>query len=94
MNSIINLISGAFGFIMKYCYIIVGQYGLSIVLFTALTKLILFPISLITQKNSIKMAQMRPELDALKTKYIDDKDRYADVRCFQRQVVRSPASQS
>ena len=78
MNSIINLISGAFGFIMKYCYIIVGQYGLSIVLFTALTKLILFPISLITQKNSIKMAQMRPELDALKTKYIDDKDRYAD----------------
>ncbi len=78
MNSIIFAISGFFGIVMKWCYLAVRSYGLSIIVFTVFTKLVLFPISLITQKNSIKMAQMRPELDALKTKYVDDKDKYAD----------------
>lgn len=78
MNSIIFAISGFFGIVMKWCYLVVRSYGLSIIVFTVFTKLVLFPISLITQKNSIKMAQMRPELDALKTKYVDDKDKYAD----------------
>jgi YidC/Oxa1 family membrane protein insertase len=78
LNSIIFAISGFFGIVMKWCYLAVRSYGLSIIVFTVFTKLVLFPISLITQKNSIKMAQMRPELDALKTKYVDDKDKYAD----------------
>lgn len=78
MNNIIFAISGFFGIVMKWCYLAVRSYGLSIIVFTVFTKLVLFPISLITQKNSIKMAQMRPELDALKTKYVDDKDKYAD----------------
>lgn len=78
MNNIIFAISGFFGIVMKWCYLAVRRYGLSIIVFTVFTKLVLFPISLITQKNSIKMAQMRPELDALKTKYVDDKDKYAD----------------
>lgn len=78
LDSIIVAISGLFGIVMKWCYMLVKNYGLSIIVFTIFTKLVLFPISLITQKNSIKMAQMRPELDALKTKYVDDKDKYAD----------------
>lgn len=78
MNNIIFAISGFFGIVMKWCYLAVRSYGFSIIVFTVFTKLVLFPISLITQKNSIKMAQMRPELDALKTKYVDDKDKYAD----------------
>lgn len=63
---------------MRWIYTVVNNYGITIVLFTALTKLFLLPISLLTQKNSIKMAQMRPELDALKIKYVDDKDKYVD----------------
>jgi len=63
---------------MRWIYTVVNNYGITIVLFTALTKLFLLPISMLTQKNSIKMAQMRPELDALKIKYVDDKDKYVD----------------
>ena len=80
MNQIINYVSDFFGIIMRWCYVFVNNYGLSIIVFTIFTKFVLFPISLITQKNSIKMAQMRPELDALKVKYVDDKDRYADAQ--------------
>ena len=64
MNQIINYVSDFFGIIMRWCYVFVNNYGLSIIVFTIFTKFVLFPISLITQKNSIKMAQMRPELDA------------------------------
>jgi len=80
VNQIINYVSDFFGIIMRWCYVFVNNYGLSIIVFTIFTKFVLFPISLITQKNSIKMAQMRPELDALKVKYVDDKDRYADAQ--------------
>lgn len=78
MSNVILAVSDFFGIIMRWIYTVVNNYGITIVLFTALTKFFLLPISLLTQKNSIKMAQMRPELDALKIKYVDDKDKYVD----------------
>jgi YidC/Oxa1 family membrane protein insertase len=51
---------------MYWCYIGVGSYGAAILLFTLLTKIILFPLSVIAQKNSIKMVRMAPELDDIK----------------------------
>lgn len=66
------------GIIMLACYSLLKNYGLSIILFTLITKFILFPVSLLTQSNSIKMVKMQPELDALKIKYIDDKDKFTD----------------
>jgi len=68
------------GFLMRGCYYITNNYGLALILFTLLTKLVLFPVSLLIQKNSIKMMKFQPELDALKIKYIDDKDKYIDAR--------------
>ena len=78
MNEIIHTLSTVFGTVMRWCYEVVGNYGVSIILFTMITKLILVPVNLLTQKNSIKMVKMKPELDALKIKYIDDKDKYTD----------------
>ncbi len=74
----IDFLIGILGYIMQFCYFIIKNYGLSIIAFTLLTKFILFPISLIIQKNSIKMVQMQPEIDALRIKYIDDKDKLND----------------
>lgn len=80
MSFIIDAISNIMGFLMGGCYYITSNYGLALILFTILTKLILFPVSLLIQKNSIKMMKFQPELDALKIKYIDDKDKYIDAR--------------
>lgn len=68
----------ALGPVMYFCFRITGNYGLSIILFTLLTKIILFPISILTQKNSIQMVKLMPENNALKIKYVDDKDKLAD----------------
>lgn len=73
-----DLIANILGPIMKWCYNIVSDYGLSIIFFTLITKIILFPLSLVVQKNSIKMVKMKPELDSLKSRYADDKEKFMD----------------
>ena len=77
---IIKTLGAVLGWIMRGCFALTHSYGWSIIIFTFLTKIILFPLSLLTQKNSIKMVQMMPEENALKIKYIDDKDKLADER--------------
>jgi YidC/Oxa1 family membrane protein insertase len=49
-----------------------GSLGLSVILFTVLSKIVLFPISLISQKNSIVMVKLMPEIDDLKQRYESD----------------------
>ena len=64
---IINTILGIpFGYIMYFCYEFIGDYGWAIILFTLITKILLFPISLSSQKNSIKMVKMQPYLEDIK----------------------------
>ena len=78
MTQVIDLLIGILGYVMRFCFLLCGSYGISIILFTLLTKVVLFPLSIMTQKNSIRMVQLQPRLDELKIKYIDDKDRYTD----------------
>ena len=66
MSIINDLIGIPLGYLMYWCYIWVGSYGAAVILFTLLTKIILFPLSVIAQKNSIKMVRMAPELDDIK----------------------------
>jgi len=78
MSVIIDAISAVLGFIMRACYNLFSNYGVSIIFFTLATKVILFPVNIFIQKNSIRMVKLQPELNALKIRYIDDKDTYAD----------------
>ena len=69
-----QIIGRFFGSIMYGCYHLAGNYGLAIILFTFLTKIILLPISIMVQNNSIKMVKMYPELNHIKVKYFGSKD--------------------
>lgn len=64
--------------LLSLCYRLLHSYPLSTLLFTLLTKLILFPVSLWTQRNSIRMVELTPELNRLKVKYYGDKDTIAE----------------
>lgn len=78
MQLIINGISEIMGFFMHVCYAVTGNYGVAIIIFTILTKVLLFPVNVLIQKNSIKMVCMQPEINALKIKYLDDRDKFAN----------------
>lgn len=80
MGIIGEILGTPLGYIMKFCYDIIHDYGFAIIFFTLLTKVILFPVSLMVQKNSIKMIKMKPQLDALKFQHVDDKDALLDAQ--------------
>lgn len=79
MGFIGDILGTPLGYILKLCYDIIHNYGIAIIVFTLITKVILFPVSLMVQKNSIKMVKMKPKLDALKFQYVDDKDALLDA---------------
>ncbi|MCD7964929.1 MAG: membrane protein insertase YidC [Clostridiales bacterium] len=80
MNIINTLIGIPLGWIMWACYKLIHNYGIAIIVFTLLTKVIMFPISVMVQKNSIKMVKLKPRLDALHYQYIDDVDKYMEAQ--------------
>ena len=73
-----ELLGLLFGPLMRMAYIITKDYGLAIILFTILTKIVLMPISIWVQKNSIKMVEMQPEINRIKINHFGDKDAIAD----------------
>ncbi len=64
--------------LMMICYRMVGHYLAAILIFTLLTKVVLFPVSLWTHRNGITMIRLMPELNRLKVKYYGDKDTIAE----------------
>ncbi len=77
MGNILNaIVCVPLGYVMYWCLKLFGNYGVSIIVFTLISKIILFPLSLWVQKNSIKMVKVKPELNEFEAKYIHDKDKF------------------
>lgn len=89
-----NLLYQALGWVMNGCYALVSNYGVAIILFTFISKLVLLPVSVWVQKNSIKMVKMQPEINFMKVKYFGDKDAIAEeqAKIFKREKYNPMAS--
>ena len=80
--------------ILNKCYALSGNYGIAIILFTFISKIVLLPVSIWLQKNSIKMVKMQPEINFIKAKYFGDRDAIADeqAKIFKREKYSPMAS--
>ena len=67
-----------FGYLMKWCYDLLGNYGWAIILFTLATKIVMLPLSVWVHKNSIKMVKLQPEINFLKVRFFGDRERIAE----------------
>ena len=63
-----------FSWIMALCHAVVPNHWADIVLFTALTKVLQFPVSLWCQANSLKMVSLMPKSLRLKIDFYGDGD--------------------
>ena len=63
---------------MNFCYNLVSNYGIAIIFFTLITKIIMFPVSLWTHKNSLNLIKIQPQLNGIKAKYYGEKDKISD----------------
>ncbi len=75
----INIVIGIpLGFIMWLCFILVKNYGIAILLFTLLTKALMFPLNIWVQKNSIKMIKIKPRLNEIAASFVGNRDLVAE----------------
>lgn len=63
---------------MDWCYALVHNYGLAIILFTLVTKIVMMPLSVWTHMNSITMIKIMPDVNFIKAKYYGQKDKIAE----------------
>lgn len=73
-----NIIGIPLGAMLRVCYEWLQNYGLALILFTLLTKIVLFPVSLWVHANGIKMVRIQAAINRLKVQYFGDEDRIAD----------------
>ena len=78
MEVILNGIASALGAVMDVCYSVCKNYGLAIILFTLISKIILLPISIWVHYNGIKMVRMMPKINWLCVNHYGDRDAIAE----------------
>ena len=59
---------------MSLIYNIVPNYAIAIILFTLVTKLLLFPMSYKTQKSAARMQLLQPKLQKLQKSFSNNPD--------------------
>lgn len=89
-----SLFATPLGWIMKGCYKLIGNYGLALLLFTLLTRLLMLPMSIKQQKSTARMSMLAPELDKLKKKYAKNQQKLNEetMLLYQREGVSPMAS--
>ena len=75
----IDFIAGILGALIRLIYTIVGQnYGLSIIIFTILTKVLLFPITYKQSKAMDEMSKLAPLEKEIREKYKGNKEKMSE----------------
>ena len=68
-------ISSLFGYILNFIYNLLHNYGLSIIIFSVLLKLILLPLSIKQQKTLKKTAKLQGKVKEIQEKYKNDQNK-------------------
>ncbi len=75
MGSFLDIINVPLGYLFRFIFLAVKNYGWTLVLFTIITKAILLPLSVKQQKSMSKMQAVQPKLAELQKKYQYDKEK-------------------
>ncbi len=68
-------IANLLGYVLNFIYEFVKNYGLAIILFTILLKIVWLPISIWQQKSMRKSAKIQEETNKLQAKYKNDQEK-------------------
>lgn len=74
MSVVIDAVVGGLLWLINLCYGFSHNYWMAILVFTLLTKVILLPLSVWVQKNSIKTVRMSPEMNHIKAAYFGNQE--------------------
>ncbi len=78
--NIFDIINVPLGYLLKLCYAIVPNYAIALLFFAIIIKIVLFPLGIKQQKNSVKQATLRPREMAIRNKYAGRTDRATQMK--------------
>ena len=64
-----------FGYLLAFLYNIVNNYGIAIILFTLIIKLLLLPLSIKQQRTMKKSAKLQEKMKVIQFKYKNDPEK-------------------
>ena len=70
-----NFFANIFGYILNMIYDVINNYGISIIIFTLILKMVMLPISVKQQKTMKKTAKIQKEAQKIQEKYSNDQVR-------------------
>lgn len=70
-----DIINVPLGYLFKGIYLVVKNYGFTIILFTLAIKVLLLPLNIKQQKSMKKMQALQPRLAKIQEKYAQDKEK-------------------
>lgn len=74
MYTILGVIARPLGWLLGLLYDFIGYYGITIILFTLIVKLCLYPLYIKQTKSMAKMSAVQPKMQAIQRKYANDRE--------------------
>ena len=76
----VNFLAHIFGYVMDWCYKLLPDWVAAIALFTLITKIILIPISLWSNRNGLKMVSIMPRINRIKAQFYGDREKIDEAQ--------------
>ena len=64
-----SAIANLFGYLLNFLYNLINNYGLSIILFTVVVKVLMLPLTIKQQRSMIKSSKIQKEVNSIQFKY-------------------------
>ena len=76
MLNFINTIFGyPLGWVMWLCYKVIPVYGVALIVFTVIVRLLLVPLAIKQQKSMVRMQVFQPQMQEIQKKYANNKQK-------------------
>ena len=73
--NISDIIRIPFGYVLDWLYQFTSNYGLALILFSIIVRLILVPVNAKSKKSMMKMSRLQPRIQEIQRKYENDKQK-------------------
>ena len=74
MYTVLGIIAKPLGMLLDLLYGFVGNYGISIIIFTVIVKVCLYPLYIKQIKSTARMADLQPKMQEIQNKYANDRE--------------------
>jgi len=81
-----DIVTVPFGWLLSVLYQLTTNYGVALILFAVLVKLILLPMTAKGKKSTMKLSRLTPRLQAIQKKYANDQQKQGEAM---RELYRS-----